>query len=302
MNASGSERYIWNTDMPQPQTLPSPFEYTDYRRFLGDWFEARRRTDSGFSLRAFALKAGLPISNSSFFSKVIAGKRNLTLDLQFRIAKALKLTAPEIKHFSLMVQMAQSKDPEGKRHLFAELSGHAKSKAKVLGAEAQDFYSGWQNAIIRAYFGLDQKENNPASIGRKVFPPIPGPKVAESIRLLLDLGLISKTANGYALRDRNIAADHLSKDSVGRLRIQEMLRLAAEVFPRLPAADRDFSAMTIYVGKQGIQAIKERIRAFREDVKSLVEADKSEDRIYTLAMQLFPNARLPEWGDEEGKP
>ena len=47
--------------------------------------------DANFSLRAFALKAGLPLSNSSFFSKVIAGKRNLTLDLQFRIAKALKV-------------------------------------------------------------------------------------------------------------------------------------------------------------------------------------------------------------------
>jgi uncharacterized protein (TIGR02147 family) len=287
--------------MPATPSLPSLFDYTDYRRFLGDWFEARRQTDSGFSLRAFALKAGLPISNSSFFSKVIAGKRNLTLDLQFRIAKALKLSAPEIKHFSLMVQMAQSKDPEGKRHLYAELAGHAKSKARVLGSEAHDFYSGWQNAIVRAYFGLDQKENNPANIGRKVFPPIPSAKVADSIRLLLDLGLISKTANGYAVREKNIAADHMGKDSVGRLRIQEMLRLAAEVFPRLPAADRDFSAMTIYVGKQGFQAIKERIRVFREEVKSLVEADKSEDRIYTLAMQLFPNTRLPEWSEEDGK-
>ncbi len=287
--------------MASPQPLPSLFDYTDYRRFLGDWFEARRQTDSGFSLRAFALKAGLPLSNSSFFSKVVAGKRNLTLDQQYRIGKAMKLTAPEIKHFSLMVQMAQSKDPESKRHLHAELSGHAKSKARILGSEAQDFYSGWQNAIIRAYFGLDQKENNPANIGRKVFPPIPPGKVAESIRLLLELGLINKTANGYTVRDRNIAANHLSKDSVGRLRIQEMLRLATEVFPRLPAADRDFSTMTIYVGKEGFQAIKDRLRVFREEVKSLVEADKSEDRIYTLGMQLFPNTRLPEWSEEDGK-
>lgn len=242
--------------MLAPQPMPSLFDYADYRRFLGDWFAARRRTDSGFSLRAFALKAGLPISNSSFFSKVISGKRNLTLDAQFRIAKAMKLSSAEIKYFGLLVRMDQSKDPEGKRHHFAELAAYAKSK----------------------------------------------PKVEESIRLLLDLGLISQTANGYALRDRNIAADPAGRESVGRLRIQEMLRLAAEAFPRVPLADRDYSAMTIYISKQGYQTLRERIRVFREDVKSLVDSDKSEDRIYTLAMLLFPNARLPEWGEEGGKP
>jgi uncharacterized protein (TIGR02147 family) len=284
-----------NVPMLAHPALPIVFEYQDYRRFLADWFEARRRSDSGFSLRAFALKSGLPLSNSSFFSKVIAGKRNLTLDQQFRVAKAMKLSPAEIKHFGLMVQMAQSKDPEGKRHLQAELSGHAKTKARVLGAEAHQYYSRWQNASVRAYFGLDQKENNPAAIGRKVFPSIPAAKVEESIRLLLSLGLISKTANGYSLRERNIAADHETKDSVGRLRILEMLKLASEVFPHVPSQDRDFSALTVYVSKHGYQSIREKIRAFREEVKAVVEGDKSEDRIYTLALQFYPNTQLPEW-------
>jgi uncharacterized protein (TIGR02147 family) len=287
--------------MPISPQLPSVFEYLDYRRFLADWFEARRRTDSAFSLRAFALKAGLPLSNSSFFSKVIAGKRNLTLDLQFRIAKALKLSPAEIKYFGLMVQMDQSKDPDGKQHIYAELAGHSKSKARTLGAEAHQYYSRWHNASIRAYFGLDQKEKNPAAIGRKVFPPVPAGKVEESIRLLLSLGLITKTANGYALRERNIAADSDSKDSAGKLRIQEMLKLAAEVFPHLPVADRHFSALTLYVSKHGYESIREKIRAFRDEIKAVVEADKAEDRIYTLAVQFFPNTELPEWDNQEKK-
>lgn len=287
--------------MPAQPALPSIFEYTDYRRFMADWFEARRRTETGFSLRAFALKAGLPLSNSSFFSKVIAGKRNFTLDQQFRVAKAMKLTSAEIKYFGLMVQMAQTKDPDGKKHLQAELTGYVKSKARVLGQEAQGFYAHWQNASVRAFFGLDQKENNPAAIGRRIFPAIPAAKVEESIRLLLSLGLIVKTANGYALKERNIAADAESKESVGRLRILEMLRLAAEVFPVVPAADRDFSALTVYVSRQGYQAIRDKIRTFREELKTLVQADKSEDRIYTLAMQFFPNTRLPEWDADGGK-
>jgi len=72
--------YICRSSMQARPTPPSVFEYLDYRRYLADYFTARRISDANFSLRAFALKAGLPLSNSSFFSKVIAGKRNLTLE------------------------------------------------------------------------------------------------------------------------------------------------------------------------------------------------------------------------------
>jgi uncharacterized protein (TIGR02147 family) len=201
-----------------------------------------------------------------------------------------------------MVQMDQSKDPEGKRHLLAELTGYSKSKARVLGGEALEFYSKWHNASVRAFFGIDQKENNPAVIGRRIFPEMPPAKVEETIRLLLSLGLISKTANGYALRDRNIAAEPDAREAAGRLRIQEMLKLAAEVFPHVPSADRDFSALTVYVSREGYQAIRDRIRAFRDEVKAVVDSDKEEDRIYTLALQFFPNTQLPEWDTGRKKP
>lgn len=281
---------------------PSVFDYLEYRRYLADYFTSRRITDENFSLRAFALKAGMPLSNSSFFSKVIAGKRNLSQDLRFKLAKALKLAPSEIKYFELLVQFDQSKEGEGKRHLYAELAKYGKSKARIIDKEGFDYYSKWQNSIVRAFFGINQKENNAAAIGRRVFPQIPAKDVEAAIGLLLSLGLISKTANGYALREPNIAAERENKDFVGKLRILEMLRLAQEVFNHVPPASREYSAMTVYISEKGYQAIKDKIRVFREELKSLVDADRDEDRIYTLGMQLFPNSRLQEWDSGSGKP
>jgi uncharacterized protein (TIGR02147 family) len=286
---------------PARPGAPSVFEYLDYRKFLADCFTARRIGDANFSLRAFALKAGLPLSNSSFFSKVIAGKRNLTLDQQFRFAKALKLPANEIKYFGLLAQFDQCKDPDGKKHLYAELARYGKSKARIIDKEGYEYYSRWQHSTVRAFFGIEQKENNPAAIGRRVFPRIPAREVEEAVRLLLQLGLISKTANGYALRDPNIATERENKDFVGKLRILEMLRLAQEVFNHVPPKDREFSAMTVYISEQGYQTLKERIRSFREEVKSIVGTDKGEDRIYTLGVQFFPNNQLPDWRAGAGK-
>jgi len=282
--------------------IPSVFEYQDYRRFLEDYFAARRSVDDKFSIRGFTLQAGLPVSNSSYFSKVIAGKRNLTLDLQYKIAKAMKLGSSGIKYFGLLVRFNQSKDPEAKSHLFQELAKQSKSKARTLTKESLEYYARWQYSILRAFFGINQKEKNPGSIGKRIFPPISAQEVEEGIKLLLALGLITKTANGYVPSEANIGVERENRDLVGKSRILEMLRLALEVFPRLPPESRDFSALTVYISKAGFEGLQEKIRTFREDVKVLVSEDKDEDRIYTLSLQLFPNNVLPEWGQDSGSP
>ncbi len=282
--------------MPVAKKNLSVFDYLDYRRYLEDYFTTQRMTHERFSIRNFTLEAGLPVSNSSFFSKVIAGKRNLTLDLQYKIAKALKLNASEMQYFGVLVRHNQSKDAGSRNHLYQELSTYRKSKARVITQEGYDYYSHWQYSILRAFFGIHPKENHATAIGKKIFPQISAREVEDGIKLLLQLGLIGKTANGYALRDANIATERENKDYVGKLRILEMLKLAQEVFPHVPAEDREFNNMTVYISKKGYAAMKEKIRIFREELKSLVASDQGEDRIYTLGMQFFPNLVLPEWG------
>ena len=281
--------------------VPTVFEYLDYRRFLADWFSARRIADPKFSVRSFTRKAGLPISNSSFFSKVIAGKRNLTLDLRFRLGKALKLPPSEAKYFDLLVQFNQSKDADGKQHFYSELARYRRSKARILDKEDYEYYADWRHSVVRAFFGLDQRENNPVAIGEKIFPKQESKAIEDSIRLLLRLGLITRTANGYALKDKHIAAARENKDFVGKVRIPALLDLAKDVFNHVPPSDREYGTLTMYISKQGYQGIQERLKAFREELKALVDADEGEDRIYTFNFQLFPNSQLPEWRPANGK-
>jgi uncharacterized protein (TIGR02147 family) len=87
---------------------------------------------------------------------------------------------------------------------------------------------------------------------------------------------------------------------VGKVRITAMLDLARDVFNHVPAADREYSTLTMFISRQGYQAVQDRLKAFRQEVKSIVEQDAAEDRIYTLNFQLFPNNHLPEWGPRPG--
>lgn len=281
---------------------PSIYDYIDFRRYIGDYLFFRRNQDLKFSIRVFTKTCGLPLSNSSFFSKVISGKRNITIDLQFKIAKAMKLDSNGIAYFTLLVRFGQSKDPESKNQLYSELGKYVKSKAKIITKDGYTYYSKWQNAILRAYFGINQNEKNSATIGMKIFPQIPAKEVDTAVGLLLDLGLIAKTANGYTLQSKNIATERENQDFVGKIRIFEMLKLAQEVFNHIPPKDRDFSAMTIFISQNGFQAIQEKIHLFREELKAIIASDKNEDRIYTLGIQLFPNSVLPNWGKTHNSP
>jgi uncharacterized protein (TIGR02147 family) len=281
--------------------LPSVFDYLDYRRFLADWFSARRIADSRFSIRFFTVKAGLPLSNSSFFSKVIAGGRNLTADLRVKLARAMKLPATEAQYFDLLVQFNQSKDAEGRQHFYSALARYRRSKARIIDKEGFEYYADWRHGILRAFFGLDQKESNPVAIGEALFPKVGPKEVEDSIRLLLRLGLIARTANGYAPKDKHIATARENKDFTGKVRIPAMLDLARDVFPHVPAADREYGTLTMYISRQGYRNVQERLKAFRQELKALVDADQDEDRIYTFNFQLFPNSRLPEWKAMGGK-
>lgn len=289
------------TAMQAEIIIPSVFEYLDYRRYLADWFSAKRIGDPKFSVRSFTRKAGLPISNSSFFSKVIAGNRNLTLDLRFKLVKALKLSQAETKYFEVLVQFNQSKDADGKQHFYTELARYRRSKARIIDKEGYEYYAEWQHSMVRAYFGLNQKENNPAAIGECIFPKLDVKEVEDAIRLLLRLGLVTRTANGYALKDKHISTAREDKDFVGKVRIPAMMDLAKDVFNHVPPSDREYGTMTMYISKQGYQGIQERLKAFRQELKTLVDADQGEDRIYTFNFQLFPNSHLPEWGSGNGK-
>jgi len=288
--------------MDPTRKAPSVFGYLDYRLFLADHCRHAKRVDARFSNRVFAVRAGLPVSNASLLSKVIAGKRNLTLDLRFKFGNALGLAGEAFRYFDLLVQFNQAGSTEAKNHFYAELAKYRGSRAKVLASGGYQYYSKWYYSIVRAYFGYDQAEKNPNAIAKRLFPAITGKEVEEAIAVLLDLKLIKRMANGYAVTESHIATEREILDLAAKNRMYEMTRLALEAFNQVPAESREYNALTMYISERGFSSIKERIQSFREELREMVEKDSREDRVYTLTMHFFPNTVIPEVRDGKGNP
>ncbi|MEQ1504074.1 MAG: TIGR02147 family protein, partial [Myxococcota bacterium] len=86
---------------PDAPPLPSPFAYLDYRRYLADWFAAKKELNPRFSHRMFARLAGQ--KNPSLLHHVIEGRRNLTHETTDGFVRGLGLSAAEGQFFRLLV-------------------------------------------------------------------------------------------------------------------------------------------------------------------------------------------------------
>jgi uncharacterized protein (TIGR02147 family) len=273
---------------------PQILHYLDYRDYLRDYCEYRREEDGKFSQRTFAKEAGLPASCSSLLPAIVKGRRQLSPNLRIKFGKALKLGERDYRYFDLLVQFNQAKGMTEKNFFFAQLGKFRSSRAQIVGETQYRFFSQWYFSAVWNYFGVDQKQKNPAAIAARIFPPITPAQAEEAVKLLLDLGLIKKTASGYAVTDKHIYTEKNVQAMAARQHIQELTGMAMQVFENVPAEARQYNALMFSISGEGFQAIKDRIRSFQEELREIIDRDGKEDRIYTLTMQLFPNSKLPE--------
>ena len=284
-----------------PSSAPALLQYLDYRAFLHDYTHWRRQTDPDFSQRTFAREAGLPESSSSLLPAVIKGRRSLSQNLRVKFARALDLPEREAQYFDLLVQFNQAKGMSEKNFFFSQLAKFRSSRAHILQENQFVFFSRWYYGAVRNYFSMETRERNPVAIAARLFPEVTPAEVEDAIRLLLELGLIKRTANGYTVTERHISTPKDVQARAARENLTELTRMSLEILEKTPPELRQYNALMFTVSERGFATVKERIRSFLEELREILDRDQDEDRIYSLTLQLFPNSRLPEPGAPSGE-
>lgn len=136
--------------------MKSVVEYDDYRRFLRDYYQERKRTQSGgYSYERFAQDAGAKSPN--FFQLVIEGKRNLTLETLHRTADALGLEGVERDSFEWLVNENQTEDKGLQTRLRARRRALRTSLPAMESAALPAGLRKWyQPAVALLALGLDE--------------------------------------------------------------------------------------------------------------------------------------------------
>jgi uncharacterized protein (TIGR02147 family) len=284
---------------PDETTPASIYAYDDFRKFLKDRYEARKRVDPECSARSFAAAAGL--TNPGFLNDVIKGRRSLSREARMKLAAAFRLSDSETEYFDALVDYGQAKKEPLRQELYKKILGRRNRSAftkinPALSRYYQDFrYSLIYNALMACDFRGDYEQ-----LSEFISPAIPPGVLKTHIEDLCSWGLVIRQQSGrYTVTQRFVEPPSTLMEQVRQLN-REWILHAAEALMRLPADKRHMSTMLLSLSPEACRTIGKKIEQFRQELWDVVEQDKEEPScVMQLNMQYFPRSKAK--NREEGK-
>ncbi len=280
-------------------TANSPFDYIDYRQYLREFFEIKKAANPHYSFRLFSDKAGF--KSKSFIQHVLDGKKNLSQSSIEKINTVLNLSGKQLKYFKLLVQYNQAATREHRNLYWEKMCViNPASPIRVLLKNEYEFFSKWYHKTIREVISLIDFKEDYQLLANLIRPPITAEEAHMSVELLLNMGLVSKTENGYCLTEPLLTTgDEVRSRAILDFH-HENLQLAAGALDSVQSEQRDISSLVIALSDDGFRIFKEEIQQFRKRLLDIANNDTNMNTVYHMNFQLFPTSARIEIGDQAG--
>ncbi|MEM6925856.1 MAG: TIGR02147 family protein [Myxococcota bacterium] len=269
-------------------TLPSPYDYLDYRRFLADWFRAKKRDNPRFSHRLFARLCGL--KNPSLLHHVIERRRNLTEPTIAAFAQGMGLRKGEAAFFGQLVALDQARHPDARNRAWDQISATRRFReARRIEADAFEYLSSWALPAIRELANRSDFRSDPAWVAAQMRPRIPVAEARKALDVLTRLGLLEEVDEALVPTDASVAtAPEVSRLAVANY-YEGVLTRAAEAIERFAADERHLISITVGVPETLVPLLKEEANRFLERMMHLCDASAEDPaRVMQMNLQLFP--------------
>lgn len=274
--------------------MPDLSRYIDYRLFLRDYYQERKKKESGFSFQDFSRFAG--IKSKGFLHNVIAGKRTLNDVHSAGLCKAMRFGAFESRFFTLLVNFNQAQDHASREALFEQLSsikrrGKKAWSCQIIRNDQFEYYSQFHHSVIRSLIGIHGFGGDYKKLASLVYPRISPRKARLSVDLLMRLGLVKKEKNRWAVCDRLISTPPEVQSLAIVNHHKQSLALAQKALTDLPRELRNISSATLGISNETYRELCREVEALRFKLLDRAGADKHADRVYQFNFQLFPVSR-----------
>jgi uncharacterized protein (TIGR02147 family) len=267
--------------------FPDIIHYTSYRQFLADVHAARKERDPRFSVRAFAKEAGF--ASHTLMRYVLDGKRNLSKKSLLKLVLALKLPKDRAEYFENLVFFNQSKTLEEKSVYYGRLVNSRQPDGLKKLEEGQfRIFSTWYHSAIREMLALSGFRNSPEWIAAQLQPKIEPKEARDSLKLLQEVGLVKKTANGYRAVDAAITTD----DEVLPLFVRNyhlgMMEMAMKSVDSVDPDKRDISSVSFPIREADFPKLKNQLQLMRKELRNFAVPEGEGERVVQVNIQLFP--------------
>ncbi len=267
---------------------PQIHDYLDYRRFLRDAFAFEKVQGRIGGHRDVAMFVGL--KSPGHITWILQGKRNLVGNPLERMIKLVQLTGQDAEYFKLLVGHNDTVNPDERRMYMARISASQASRKVKPSASAVRYWSHWRHSVVRELVAVGKYgRSDAASIARRLQPIATEAEVADSLELLLELGMIDKTNDGRLVRSETILStgENWTQEAIRGFQHQ-ILELSIRALDSIPREEREISTVTFSVSRERFQKIRARIQEMRSEILALVRTDPEPEEVYHLAVELFP--------------
>lgn len=260
--------------------LTSILNYSDFRLFLKDYYLEKKKANSPYSYRQFAIDLGFQPSN--YLHLVIRGKRNLSLESIEKIKETMEWNARENNYFHALVHYNQLPESPDKKKWGEEIEAILKKQRAKISPDQFDYFTKWHYPVIREIAALPDFVSSLNWISKKLRPRISEEEVKKALMVLERLNLVKREGTKWVQTKKDVATDaEVISDVVYRYH-QELLRLSLSALNH-PANERDISAMTMSMGREQFDRLKQKIISFRDEVQQELQQKNSHS---TLVAQL----------------
>ena len=278
-------------------SLPSLSSYTDYRQYLRDWYEFKKR-ESRTSIRSYSyatFSAAADIKSPNYLKLIIEGQRNLSSDMVKKFARALQLSREATLEFEVLVLYGQAKDPlERNRFLkdLADIRVKKQLKNGEIKAETWEKVPSWVAWVLHALADQEGADFSIESLQELMRGRANREEIKKSLQKLLEAGELVRQEDGSIVKGRILmeGSEDVPVALVRKLQA-ELIYLGLESLFQYRADEREFGAFTLALKEEEFEQVKFELRQLRKRLYKTYSMERETskgDRVYQMNIQLFP--------------
>jgi uncharacterized protein (TIGR02147 family) len=263
------------------------FDYLDYREYLRDLFDEKKRNNPGFSHRMLMNKLSLQAPGHILF--VMQGKRRLTSAVAMQLAGYLKFSKREQRYLMALISYSDAKTTAEKQFAFEELLLQRQHRSSVVESTTYRFYEKWYYSAIRSVLDIENIRDDYQRLACLLNPPITPAQARSAVELLMEIGMIKRDEKNI-LRPAKASittGDAWQSAAIHNLQ-KKFIELGLEALDRFDKNERDVSNLTVTVSEQSYNLIKKKVSELRSQIMSMACAEQSPEKVLQVNIQLFP--------------
>lgn len=272
--------------------LPVLWDYTDYRKWLSDTFQARKAIHSWYSYGMLANRAGFKARD--FLLRVMRGERNLSPKGAERLATALELTRKECAYFLALVRYGQARTDREREEAWSRVEetlskGGGACGPRLLTALHREIQSCWHALALRSLLEMQPDSGDWKTLGKRLHPPQTAATVRRDAEILERGGLLEKQADGlWHATEKAIATSPEVGAPAVRQFHRDCLELASLSLESVPVERRNVSGLTLGISSRTYERLCQRLQEVREEFARMADTDEDADEVYQLTFAFFP--------------